>query len=49
LKPGEERVISLWIENLDLVLNGTLTVELKEVLTSEMVSTAGNFKFILTK
>jgi len=49
LKPGEERVISLWIENLDLVLNGTLAVELKEVLTSETVSTAGNFKFTLTK
>lgn len=49
LKPDEERTISLWIENLELVFSGSLTVELKEVLASETIATSGGFKFTLTK
>lgn len=49
LKPGEKRVDSLWIENLELVLNGTLMVESKEVLATETVAASGSFKFTLTK
>lgn len=45
----QTHVSSLWIENLDYVVNGSLRIETREILVSTTVPPKGGFTFILTK
>ncbi len=50
LKPGEEKLVSLWVETLEYVKSGTLQIKsTKTVTTSSAVSVLGSFDFTLTK
>lgn len=49
IKAGETKVTSLWIENLDYVINGSLRIEMLTAYISDGLTPQGNFTFILTK
>lgn len=46
---AQTHVSSLWIENLDYVISGSLRIEILETLVSDTVKPKGGFTFILTK
>lgn len=46
---GEKKNLSLWIENLDYVINGSLNVTSTNLLLTSQTSVQGGFSFTLTK
>lgn len=48
IQPGQTYVSSLWIENLDYVISGSLRVQAYDVLVSDAPAPKGNFTFTLT-
>lgn len=47
LASGKKAVISLWVDNFDFVISGTLAIELENLLTMSGVSPVGSFRFLL--
>ncbi len=46
---GEERTYGLWVDNLDYVTSGTLTIEFDSLLSSTGIVPVGGFKFVLNR
>lgn len=46
---GEERAYGLWVDNLDYVTSGTLTIEFDSLLSSTGIVPVGGFKFVLNR
>ena len=46
---GEERTYGLWVDNLDYVTSGTLTIEFDSLLSSLGIAPVGGFKFVLNR
>jgi len=49
IQPGQTYVSSLWIEDLDYVISGSLRVQIFDVLVSDGPAPKGNFTFTLTR
>lgn len=49
IKTNETYVSSLWIENLDYVISGSLRVEMLTAYISNSITPQGGFAFLLTK
>lgn len=49
LKPGEEKTISLWVEQLKFVRSGTLEIKSTKTVITDTYSVQGGFDLILTK
>ena len=45
LAPGEEKTISLWVENFEYVVSGFLTLQLNSLLTTAPLIRGGGFSF----
>lgn len=48
IQPGQTYISSLWIEDLDYVISGSLRVQVFDVLVSDAPAPKGNFTFTLT-
>ena len=47
LGSGKKAIISLWVDNFDFVISGTLAIELENFLATSVVSPTGGFRFLL--
>jgi len=49
LKPGNEKMVSLWVEQLEFVKSGTLKLKSNKLNATTAIDAIGGFEFLLTK
>ena len=49
MKPGEQKVVALWLENFEIVNQGSLNFRIYDIQASDTINRVGSFNFLLTK